>query len=394
MEQNLDFFKERYELTMGKVRRIVEEGYGDEAFRPYFAEVAAFICLMDEYYAFVLSDGLKKASLEELRAWNHKLYQDILPERYGSSFTDPAFAVEKLGKEFGGLLSALYAEVRSMIIPVTEKQLEEMLIRMELFVEVYSSFEYEWLESLTRPAHESIRQILYWYVSDYSEIAAEAAVRNQVDPDENYAAQVMLEADLSDIRYLYRYGEYVTENEEQGAFFLASLPSEEIDLMAEEYLKKYAAGWDGTREVSIEISYLLGTERMVVRAIEKLTDVGCRPVIRRSPAGILQGEDLHMRGVMGPDPNRQYVHDHKEDMALIWDKALVQRKLEVLRTVFEKYKDKAVRHVGPARECWQEAFEPERKPHVMYLSKEQEKMAAEYKAQAESIRRKYFITQF
>ena len=354
MEENMEFLKERYELSMGKVREIAEYGYGDGKVRAYFAQAADFLCLMDDYYKFVRQNGLKEASLEELRVWNRKLYQDILPENYGSSFANPAYAAEQLGEEFGGLFSALYAEVRSMILPVTEQRVEELLIRTELFVEVYSAFEYEWQENQMWPSYESIRQILYWYVRDYSDITEEAAVKRQVDPENNYGVRVMMEADLSDIRYLYRYGEYVTDNEERTARFLASLPQEKIDLMADTYTEDYRMGFetankDLSQKETVELYYAIGVERMMVKAIDN------------------------------------------DDKALIWDKALMQRKLEVYRTALEKYKEKARLYAGPAvvETFGEKDFEPENKPQALHLSPEQQKLFVEYRSQAGAIQRNY-----
>ena len=395
----MDFLQERYDLCLGKVRAIAEEGYGDECVGAYFAEVAAFICLMDDYYKFVRQNGLKEAGLEELRSWNHKLYRDILPENYSSSFADPAYAVEELGEAFGQLLSALYVEVRSMIVPVTEQCLEALLIRVELFVEVYSAFEYEWQENQVLPAYESIRQILYWYVSDYSDIAQEEAVKRQVDPEDIYALGVMMEADLSDLRYLYRYGEYVTEEEERTARFMASLPQEKIDLMADTYtegcrmgLVKEDKALPGKR--TVELCYALGSERMMVKTIENFAKLGLKPVLRRSPAGILQGGGLIKLGCLGANPNRQYDYDHKEDKALVWDKAMVQRKLEVLRKAYEKYKEKAYLYAGQAgaETFGENGFEPESKPQALHMSSEQQRLYEEYLSQAEAIQRNY-ITQ-
>ena len=218
MEETLVFLQERYDLTKEKIAEISGEGYGDGKTVAYFKEVAAFLQLMDAYYRFVKEDGLKTASLEELKEWNQKLFLDILPQNYENSFANPAYAVAQLGEEYGKLLCALYAEVRSMIVPVTEQKLEEILIRAELFVEVYSAFEYEWQESRKWPAYESLKQILYWYVSDYSEIVQEESIRAQVVSEGNYALDILRNADLSDLRYLYQYGDF--EQKKQIAKYL------------------------------------------------------------------------------------------------------------------------------------------------------------------------------
>ncbi len=396
MDEALLFLQERYDLTMEKVREIEHEGYGDECVRAYFADTARFICLIDDYYRFVKQGGLKTADIDVLKEWNRRLYQDILPENYENSFANPAYAVEKLGEEFGRLLSAVYAEVRSMLLPAVQQELENVVIRSELFVEIYSAFEYEWQESQKWPSYESIRQILYWYVSDYSDITQEQAVHSQLVSGNNYGLQVMLEADLNDITYLYRYGEYVTENEERTARFMASLPQEKIDLMADTYTEGYRMGFvtakkDLSKKETVELYYALGFERMMVKAIENFAKMGLKPVVRRSPAGILQGGGIFKMSCTGANPNKQYDYDHKDDKALIWDKAMMQRKLEVLRTAYEKHKEKALLYAGPAvlETFGEKAFEPENKSQALQLSPEQQKLFVEYRSQAGVISREY-----
>lgn len=398
MEETLSFLQERFELSIEKIKQIKEECCVEETFKDYFEKVAAFIMLIDEYYTFVSEDGLNTASLETLRDWNYRLYQDILPAQYENSYAEPAYAETKLGEEFGKLLSALYVEMRSMIIPATEQHLEEVLIRMELFVEMYSSFAYEWQENEKNPTPESVRQILYWYVSDYSDITQEAAVRRHVGAEDNYAVDVLMNADTADIRYLYRYGEYVTENEERTAQFLAGLNDEKIALMADTYSEGYRMGFvmsnkDLSKKGIVELYYALGFERMMIKAVDNFAKMGLKPVIRRSPAGLLQGGGLVKLGCIGANPNKQYDYDHKDDKALIWDKAMVQRKLEVLKTAYEKCKDSARLYAGPAvlETFGEKLFEPVNKKQALHLSPEQQKLLVEYRSQGGAIQRDYII---
>lgn len=79
--------------------------------------------------------------MEELAAWNAKLYEDILPDVYDRSYGNPAYATEKLGAEYGPVLSALYAEIRGAIAYVYEQKIEYLDILFELFVEIYNQFE-------------------------------------------------------------------------------------------------------------------------------------------------------------------------------------------------------------------------------------------------------------
>lgn len=134
--------------------------------------------------------------MEELQQRNRALYEDILPENYENSFANPAYAVKMLGEEFGVLVSFLYTEMRSLIGFTYEGRLDELVIRMELFSEVYAAFVYEQQENHKLPTYAAIREILYWFVSDYADVAAEERVR------EWYVRRIILQRQFFELQTL------------------------------------------------------------------------------------------------------------------------------------------------------------------------------------------------
>ena len=393
-----DFLLERYELAMGRIREIREETQGKEGWQSFFASLADFTIAVDGYYGFMTGEGIKKAELKQLQEWNRRLYEDILPVNYEDSFANPTYAVKQLGAEYGPFFSVLTAELRSMILPAAEGKIEELLIRMELLVEVYGACEVEWQECGKLPAYDSLQQILYWYVSDYSDVTEEDKIKTMVVAEESLAVKILTEADLSRPDYLYHYGEYVSENEVKTAEFMASLPQETIDLMADTYTEGYRMGFvlgnkDLSKKKTVEIRYSLGFERMMRKAVENFAKMGLKPIVRRTPMGVLQGGGLFKLGAIGGNPNKQYDYDHKDDKALVWDKGMVQRKLEVFKTAFEHVKEDAYLYAGPAvQEVFGEApFEPVTNKYAPALSAEQRKLVVDYRSQAGVIQREYIL---
>ena len=66
-----------------------------------------------------------------------------------------------------------------------------------------------------------MKDSVYWYVSDYSDDLMEYRVRELLDPELDFATKIIMESDLTDVRYLYRFGEYVTDNEIKTAEYLS-----------------------------------------------------------------------------------------------------------------------------------------------------------------------------
>ncbi len=392
-----ELLKERYDLVLSRIREIPGERMGDERMGSYFRTCAEFLLLIDDTVSFLEKGGLEAAPMEELERRNKALYADILPEHYGESYADPAYAAARLGEEMGPVLSFLYTELRSLIAFAYEGRLEELVIRMELFAEVYAAFAHAGGREEELPSGKSIREILYWFVSDYADLAAERRIREELCTEDCFAARMIMDSDLSDVRYLYAYGEYVSENELETARFLAGLPEETIAAMADTYTEGYRIGFEVTgvdlgKKRTVGLHYRIGFERMMRRAIENFNKMNLKPVICRGAESVLDNRGAaRQSGFCGGTTNRQYYFDHKDDKALFWDRNYVNRKLEATRAAYEKYKAEAADYAGPAVvEVFGEAeFEPITKKEAYCLSEEQNRLWVEYRSRAGQLRREY-----
>ena len=340
---------ERFELSMERIREISTEKMQEKNFEEYFQKVAKFICLMGK----IENDWLKTASEEELREENQRLYKDILPENYGESFANPDAAVAKLGEDYGKLLSFVYTEIRGMIVYAFEERKMEITILCELFVQLYTCFSEE------MPSYELLKDIVYWYVSDYCDVKLEQRVRDMVDPEMSFARDIICEEDLTDTRYLYLFGEYVSDSEIQTAKFLNTLSQEKIEKLAETFTEGYrkgfvSAGIDLSKKKTVNVRYSLGFERIIKEAVKMFENMGLQSVIYRSAVATVNKRQAMKIGYYGCIANPQYDYDHRADEALYMDKAFVERKLGALRHAYDLCKDLAKVHAvctGEKRNC-------------------------------------------
>ena len=133
--------RERYELCMERVRAMKEETSVSAPFYAYFQQMADFILKIDDLTIGIQEGWWEEASLEELQAQNAVLYTDIAGEAYRQSYANPAVAAEKLGEDYGQILSWLYTEIRGMIVWAYEQRLTDITVVTELFIEIYNAFE-------------------------------------------------------------------------------------------------------------------------------------------------------------------------------------------------------------------------------------------------------------
>jgi len=87
MPREDSIIQERYDLTIERIASILQEHTVSEPFGDYFAKTASFLFMLHQ------ADIRRERSLEEWQEWNRQLYEDILPENYGNSYGNPAYAV-------------------------------------------------------------------------------------------------------------------------------------------------------------------------------------------------------------------------------------------------------------------------------------------------------------
>lgn len=374
----MDIVNERYNIAIDRIKEIAKENIVKKPYDDFFKKTAAFIIELDNVYRLIKSGKISDLELSELETINEKLHCDIYKENYETSYANPAYAVEKLGTDFGKLLCYIYTRIRGSIINIYMERLETAVMRFELFIEIYNYF-----ENPEEILFENIQETVYSFEKDNTEIFADVMVDERINPDNDFAIKIIMDSDLTDVRYLYKYGEHIGDNEIGMAKFLNSLSQEEINRLATVYTEGYRVGFintgkDLSKKGSVDIRYFIGFERIIRAAIKNFADMGLKPVI-------------YPGGYESTKVNRQYWFDHKFDEALYFDKAYVKRMLEVVRQAYESRKDIAAMMAGPAViEIFGETpFEPENKKEAYQLSKEQQKLHSEYVTEYQRIVQDY-----
>ena len=352
--------------------------------------MAEFVELLSDWKHQVDTEDIWKQDMQSIQAYNHLLYEDILPESYATSYANPAYAVQQLGEDYGQLLSFVYTELRGGIVYVVENRLFDLTIHVELLVEILCLFE----EGV--PEAKEIREIIYYFVSDYADRTVDYRTREILDPELSFATDIIMQSDLDDLRYLFRYGEYITENEIKLACFLNSMPQEEIDAMAYTYTHGYEegfriAGIDLTKKKTVNIRYSIGQERMIRAAIGQFQQMGLTPVIYRAPVARINRRLALRPGYTATAANKQYDYDHRMDEALFLDKAFVERKVSVLHNAYEKRKQLAKEYAGPAviEVFGEKPFEPVNKRESLVLSDKQQKLSVAMTTESSQIVNEY-----
>ena len=330
--------RERYELTIERIRAILEEETVAPRYLMYFQSVARFILNINALYWKICKRNIEECSIEELIKENQMLYEDVVSENYKHSFANPAYAVSLFDKEMGQFLSFLYVEMRAQIAYAYEKRISYLTICNELFIEIYNAFEEE-----ETPNYKNLKEIIYWYASDYSDVFFADRIEERMNAEKTYVADMIMQSDFTDRKNLYWYGEYIAEDEWKMQDYLNSLSEEQIEQIADIYTQGYEEISD--EKDTVYIQYAIGTERVVKKMIRKFQEMGLKTSICRNSVSALTRESKR-NGFYSRSMNTRFELDHAMDQGLFLNKKYIERKLDVMKNAYEKHVNLAEKFAG------------------------------------------------
>lgn len=361
MEVN-ESLNERFELAMERIHEIPEELAVEGIYKEYFRRTAEFIGKIETIWN---QNGSWERSIEELERENTWLYEDIRAEAYETSYANPQYSVEKIGKEYGPILSMLYAQMYSMTADVYERCLENITVNAELFIEIYNIMEQE------DKSPQQVKDAVYWFFSDYSDLFAAQRVEQMLSTEDSFYKDI-IESSGADLRYLYRYGLNITENEKKMAAYLNRLSKEKLEFVAKTFVEGYCRGFELTkRDLSkknrFDLRYCVGLEPLVKASLPMFERLGLTPVYRRIC-------------IRSTPASRQFSYDHRYDNAVYLDRQYKERYMQVLRVAYEENKEAAAGYAGPlCLDTFGEVpFQPKFHPGAYQLSEKQQKLYVEF----------------
>ena len=407
-----DFQKEIFELISARVKELALDVKLSEPACAYFGETlgfAAYLC--DVFEEFSGAEDISTIPVQRLREINEQIYAGIRPEKYESSYVNPHFAVTKFQPEceaktekesgtqnqskIGTYMSAFAAELRAAIPSVYELDIQGLINRLELILEVYDAFTAA-EEDETEVTDDVLKNILYMYVYDYCEEETLKKLTAQDKPVKDLEARLTRMWESAGELSLWVSGEYISENEVRIFKYLEELPSELVKSMADTYTDGYIKGFEVTgRDLSIkdtaEVRFNIGFLPMMRYAEQNLKEAGLDISMMRAGYSLFTGRSVDKNGFFGGNPNPQYDYDHKDDMSLILDEKLKDRRIDALKSAYEQLKEAAGVYAGPAvvEIFGEEPFEPVDKEEAANYSAEQRKLVTQYASAAGRIVNEY-----
>ena len=426
---------ERLRLAAERIRQLPSETEVPDPFRGFFAAAGSTLSAMLDVRERLRSGALRDCSLAELQALQREVYRDYLPEHYGESWLNPAYAVrmgetagaeqttesgetpDRLeppdgleptdrrkepenrenpeGRELGRLLSALYMELYSLPRLIFEGRDRDICPVLEVFLQVYGLFSMQ-EEPGALPTSAAVKDALYWYYSDYLDVTVPERNRELLIPSANAREDLFRGFPEEDLRSLFFHGDFISGETLKLAEFLQSLPEEEVQRAAGAFTGGFLQGFQAMNKSlegkkTVLIRYQRGFERLVLAAAEQFREAGLSVILPGSPS---RGAE-RVPGSSDFPPavplNRQADYDHRFDGALYFDKAFADRKLALLEQSYGELRAACREYAGPAvMETFGEAsFTPVNCREAFALTDRQRKLFGGYLTRQAEIRNRF-----
>jgi len=379
--QENECVEESYGAVIRKVREIVSEagrecGNTEKApFLKFFRSAGSFFLNISEYEKRLNASYFETSGFESLRTENSSLYEELQPGRYSHSYTDPAFAVAQLGDRYGQAFSCFYVRIRKAIQFAFRHKIFKLVELGTALIEVYrlvsdGPLKYEALLGaiIEDPRKPKVRDSVHELEENFS-------------VDYGFLKDIVRESDLSDLRYLFRYGRCISEAEIATARFIMKYPEEKLLSLSKQIVRAYVTGFerdnkDMASKSTVRIFYTIGYEKVVRYLMEHMLEVGLKSVI---------GD------IFSHKPNKQYEHDHKFDSALYLEDSYVDRAVSCFSEACEKVRPSLEAYSGTCliESFGEEPFVPAKKRESLRFSAEHQRLFQVYQNRRTEVVEKY-----
>lgn len=358
--------KKNMENVLLKLKGISEKNtLGNEALNNFFSHTANKIQDLYNLKETLTKEYFETKSLEELKALNAELFAEVMPQAYVNSYANPSYAVKVLGEGVGQALSYLYSKVRASIREAFKGDLKGLNLTTEMFLKLYDELSSK--EESEEIIQATIKSVL---MQNIKEVVKATSFKYHLK-NEAFYTDIIFNSDLSDLRYLYKLGEYVSENEIKTATFLNNYDSEKLATLAKATVTAYVNGFkrdnkDITLRKNVSVIYSLGQERLVKEILEELKN--------NNLEGFIKVVDI-------TEYNKQYGYDHRFDGALVIDKEYINLENEAIKEYAKEQEALLKDYSGilVVETFGEVPFSPENKKECLKLSEEQNKIFTEHR---------------
>ncbi|MDD4155481.1 MAG: aminopeptidase [Candidatus Cloacimonetes bacterium] len=368
-----------YEELFVKIKKINTEtaNQSGDKWKVFFYELSLIMLNAVKVEKDISEEYFKIHSIEHLKELNVKLNKEVLFDNYKQSYLNPKYSVQVFGEKFGQLNSVISAIVYS----VNAFACEHIIYKMAYVFSFFNDYYKTWQEN--NENYEVLLKVLNDYQLSHLYESSSDSYYKRFSSENDFYTRWIKDVDLSDLRYLFYYGSYISDNDIKIAKFLNSLTQEKIDRVMHQTAKAYILGFkegdkDFTKKKTVALYFRVGMERLAKSLVNEIeSKYGLKVLI----SVIIPGKY-----------NQQYNYDHRFDSALFLDDEFKKNLLVETEKAIEDNKE-------IIQECsgniyfdpfGDKPFAPENKKECLKLNDQQMKLNQEIRANMSMMINKYY----
>ena len=379
-----------YEKSLEIIKGIIKDTEGKDGYGKYFNKLSKMIINITDHEKELNEEYFQTRTVDQLKETNNKLYEDIFPCNYDKCYGNPSYAVSIFGKEIGQVLTYLYTRIFEYIRLAYQHKIFMINRGNQLFIKIYN-----YINNNDNILADELKKYLVDDASGNCEKEIDIIYYNHTNIDKAYYVEMINNDDLNELKYLFKYGIYISDNEIKLAKYLNGIPKEKIKDMADVISEGYRIGFirdnkDISSKKSVLLYYHIGFERVIKEIIANFEKMNLKSIISINTTVNKEYNKISM--LCSTRPNRQYNYDHIYDYALYLNKEYLELKEKLFDQYGKKYKERLYAYGGPAliEGFGETPFYPESKEECIKLNDQQIMEEKEFDMKISNIKNKYF----
>lgn len=296
----------KYKDSLDRINKIknecleLEKSEDKKQYGLLFNKLSQFMLKLAEIENSLNQNYIEKNTFEKLFTDNHELYSEIIPENYKTSYCNPQYTVSLFGESVGQLMAFFYMEYRNCIEYAFRHKYYRIYEYNELFIQMYeyirdNKIEYEELKNITYKfkIKNIVRDKKIFFMED-------------MNTEYTFLSDISEKSDLKDLRYLFKYGKYVSENEIKIAKLLQNYSDIKLRALGKTIVRAFLRGFETHNKNrkardTVRIVHVIGQERITRLIIEELKKNNLKYTIVST---------------FSTEANRQFHIDHQFDSSI------------------------------------------------------------------------------
>ncbi|MBN2362945.1 aminopeptidase, partial [candidate division WOR-3 bacterium] len=316
-----------------------------------------------------------KSHFEDLKKDNETMYSHRLPSNFGTSYEELEFSSKIFGEEKAKLLAFFCNEINKNLNYCFYNKRFAIVSGLKKLVDLYS------VSRSGEITAEKIRQIVLSDIAETNIEQMKQFMTEQFDPSYKLCHDIVTGSDLSDVKYLFSYGKYISENEIKMADFLSEYSEKKLEMLADQIVGSYIRSFKGSGKSYQGKPYVLlfgavGLEALLKHLLKKLEEKKFKALFY---------------DMFSTDINKQMKYDFRFSNSLYLDEEYVDFMISSTEKLMPEFKDifsevSGMIHVAKFGES---PFKPAIKKVKYELTEEQQELNRRIQAEIMQIREKY-----